>query len=49
VQQLGVHYGQGFHIGRPRPLEAVLKDLLAEAYGGNATSVIMKGISRLAG
>lgn len=49
VQQLGVHYGQGFHIGRPRSLEAVLKDLLAEAQGGTSSSVIMKGISRLAG
>ncbi len=49
VTQLGVHYGQGFHIGRPRALEAVLKDLLAEASGGTHTSVIMKGISRLAG
>jgi diguanylate cyclase (GGDEF)-like protein len=49
VHQLGVHYGQGFHIGRPRSLEAVLKDLLAEASGGPATSVILKGISRLAG
>jgi len=49
VNQLGVHYGQGFHIGRPRALEAVLKDLLAEASGGASVSVIMKGISRLAG
>jgi len=49
VTRLGVHYGQGFHIGRPRSLEAVLKDLLAEASGGTSTSVILKGISRLAG
>ncbi|HTE42049.1 MAG TPA: bifunctional diguanylate cyclase/phosphodiesterase [Steroidobacteraceae bacterium] len=49
VAQLGVHYGQGFHIGRPRPLENVLKDLMLEASGGATTSVIMRGISRLAG
>lgn len=49
VTQLGVNFGQGFHIGRPRALEAVLKDLLAEASGGTSASVIMKGISRLAG
>ena len=49
VTELGVNYGQGFHIGRPRALEAVLKDLLAEASGGASVSVIMKGISRLAG
>jgi diguanylate cyclase (GGDEF)-like protein len=49
VAQLGVHYGQGFHIGRPRPLEAVLKDLMLEASGGTSTSMIMRGISRRAG
>jgi EAL domain-containing protein (putative c-di-GMP-specific phosphodiesterase class I) len=26
--QLGVDYGQGFAIGRPRPLEEVLQELL---------------------
>jgi diguanylate cyclase (GGDEF)-like protein len=49
MAQLGVHYGQGFHIGRPRPLEEVLKEMLAEASGGASTTVIMRGISRLAG
>jgi diguanylate cyclase (GGDEF)-like protein len=49
VAQLGVHYGQGFHIGRPRPLENVLKELMLEASGGTSTTVIMRGISRLAG
>jgi EAL domain-containing protein (putative c-di-GMP-specific phosphodiesterase class I) len=47
VAQLGVDLGQGFHIGRPRPLESVLKDILAEANGGQSTSMIMRGISRL--
>jgi EAL domain-containing protein (putative c-di-GMP-specific phosphodiesterase class I) len=28
VGQLGVTYGQGFAIGRPRPLEIVLQELL---------------------
>jgi Amt family ammonium transporter len=49
VAQLGVHYGQGFHIGRPKPLEVVLKDMMLEAAGGTSTSMIMRGISRLAG
>jgi Amt family ammonium transporter len=49
VAQLGVQYGQGFHIGRPKPLEAVLKDMMLEAAGGTSTSMIMRGISRLAG
>ncbi|MBC7983100.1 MAG: EAL domain-containing protein [Candidatus Obscuribacterales bacterium] len=49
VTQLGVDFGQGFHIGRPKPLEAVLEDMLAEANGGTSQSVIMRGISRRAG
>jgi diguanylate cyclase (GGDEF)-like protein len=48
VTQLGVHWGQGFHIGRPKPFESVLKDILAEATGGHSTSGILRGISRLA-
>ena len=28
MTQLGVDYGQGFAIGRPRPLEHVLQELL---------------------
>ena len=31
--QLGVDYGQGFAIGRPRPLELVLQELLRGAPG----------------
>jgi diguanylate cyclase (GGDEF)-like protein len=49
VAQLGVQYGQGFHIGRPKPLEAVLKDMMLEASGGTSTSMIMRGISRRTG
>ncbi len=49
VAQLGVQYGQGFHLGRPKALEVVLKDMMLEAAGGTSTSVIMRGISRLAG
>jgi diguanylate cyclase (GGDEF)-like protein len=49
VAQLGVQFGQGFHIGRPKPLEAVLKDMMLEASGGNSTSMIMRGISRRTG
>jgi EAL domain-containing protein (putative c-di-GMP-specific phosphodiesterase class I) len=49
VEQLGVQYGQGFHIGRPKPLEAVLKDMMLEAAGGTSTSMIMRGISRRTG
>lgn len=33
VANLGVHYGQGFAIGRPRPLEIVLQELLRGAPG----------------
>ncbi len=33
VANLGVDYGQGFAIGRPRPLEVVLRDLLRNAPG----------------
>lgn len=33
VEQLGVDYGQGFAIGRPRPLETVLAELLKSAPG----------------
>jgi diguanylate cyclase (GGDEF)-like protein len=48
VAQLGVDFGQGFHIGRPQPFENVLKDMLVEANGGNSSTVIMRGISRMA-
>ena len=33
VTDLGVNYGQGFAIGRPRPLEVVLQELLRGASG----------------
>lgn len=33
VENLGVDYGQGFAIGRPRPLETVLAELLKSAPG----------------
>jgi Amt family ammonium transporter len=49
VEQLGVQFGQGFHIGRPKPLESVLKDMMLEAAGGTSTSMIMRGISRRTG
>jgi len=48
VSQLGVDFGQGFHIGRPQPFENVLKDMLTEANGGTSSTVIMRGISRMA-
>ena len=39
VTRLGVNFGQGFSIGRPRPLEVVLRELL-----GNASPAI--GVNR---
>lgn len=48
VTRLGVHYGQGFAIGRPRPLELVLQDLLrVDASGSRAFSIPL--LSKLAG
>lgn len=40
VTRLGVNYGQGFAIGRPRPLEQVLQDLLrADPQGSRSFSM----------
>lgn len=44
VGELGVDYGQGFAIGRPRPLELVLQELLR----GSAGVVRQPGMPRLA-
>jgi len=38
VEELGVDYGQGFAIGRPRPLEIVLQELLRAAPGSERKS-----------
>ena len=38
VADLGVDYGQGFAIGRPRPLEIVLQEILRGAPGLPKTS-----------
>jgi diguanylate cyclase (GGDEF)-like protein len=44
VANLGVDYGQGFAIGRPRPLEVSLQELLS---GGSTASASRSGGSRL--
>jgi EAL domain-containing protein (putative c-di-GMP-specific phosphodiesterase class I) len=43
VGQLGIDYGQGFAIGRPRPLEVVLQELLR----GSAGVIRQPGTQRL--
>ena len=48
VGELGVDYGQGFAIGRPRPLEIVLQELLRGAPGVVRTSGSPR-MARLAG
>lgn len=47
VGQLGVDYGQGFAIGRPRPLEIVLAELLKSAPGAAARSGASARMARL--
>lgn len=48
IGELGVDYGQGFAIGRPRPLEIVLQELLKGAPAGARNSVSPR-MARLAG
>jgi EAL domain-containing protein (putative c-di-GMP-specific phosphodiesterase class I) len=48
IGELGVDYGQGFAIGRPRPLEIVLQELLKSAPAGVRNSVSPR-MARLAG
>jgi EAL domain-containing protein (putative c-di-GMP-specific phosphodiesterase class I) len=48
VTRLGVGYAQGFAVGRPRPLETVLQELLrTDAPPGKAFSIPL--LSKLAG
>lgn len=51
VENLGVDYGQGFAIGRPRPLETVLAELLKSAPGAtrNTASPRMARLGALSG
>ena len=51
VAELGVDYGQGFSIGRPRPLEGVLQELLGtgSATGSTLRTGMFQAFSRLAG
>lgn len=47
MAQLGVDYGQGFSIGRPRPLEEVLRELLqshGSGVGGKGAGMISRRI-----
>jgi diguanylate cyclase (GGDEF)-like protein len=48
VGQLGVDHGQGFAIGRPRPLEIVLQELLKGAPGAASPANVTR-MARLAG
>jgi len=48
IGELGVDFGQGFAIGRPRPLEIVLQELLKGAPGGVRNTVSPR-MARLAG
>jgi len=51
VAELGVDYGQGFSIGRPRPLEGVLQELLGtgSATGSTLRTGMFQAFTRLAG
>jgi EAL domain-containing protein (putative c-di-GMP-specific phosphodiesterase class I) len=46
VGQLGVEYAQGFAVGRPRPLEGVLQELLKGA-GASRNSESPRRLGRL--
>jgi EAL domain-containing protein (putative c-di-GMP-specific phosphodiesterase class I) len=48
IEELGVDFGQGFAIGRPRPLEIVLQELLKGVPAGARNSVSPR-MARLAG
>jgi diguanylate cyclase (GGDEF)-like protein len=48
IGDLGVDYGQGFAIGRPRPLEAVLQELL-KGSPATARNSVSTRMARLAG
>jgi EAL domain-containing protein (putative c-di-GMP-specific phosphodiesterase class I) len=37
LRNCGVHFGQGYHLGRPRPLEEVLEDSLLSARSSGRT------------
>jgi Amt family ammonium transporter len=49
VGELDLDYGQGFHIGRPRPLELVLQELLRGPAVVARQSGVLHRLSRLVG
>jgi EAL domain-containing protein (putative c-di-GMP-specific phosphodiesterase class I) len=48
VSQLGVDFGQGFAIGRPKPLEGVMQELL-RTVGGVSKPSESRLVSRFSG